>query len=191
MHLIPPHNTGGLEIEVDLYNNDTNTSIKYTIKNNHDLSLLDHTKDKTFSGFLSPINKITLPEAVKKLAGVPTEAKYFSFLHPPKGLAKVIDWTSCSPDLRRTRCNKRGEGPNTWGIPYVAILGAYVYFDSNHNVLRVNAISLFENDSNCDLRLTGPFYVTDSDAMKVRRSKRAQPLVLDFFHEVGFVASAW
>ncbi len=178
------------------FSNNDDSSIECTITVNDlaDLPLLDEKKGNTFQGFLSAINKITLPVKSKELAGIPTEAQYYAFLHPSQDLAEAIKWKSYNPRKGRVNQNQKGtvreDKPNTWGIPSAAIMGAYVYFGTSHEeVLSVNALSL--SRTAYDLRFTGPFYFSDDDAMRIRSLNRAQPLILDFYHEVGFVSSAW
>ncbi len=168
-------------------NDDSSLECTITVNDFPDLPLLDEKKGKTtFQGFLSPINKVTLPVKIKELAGIPTEARHYAFLYPSQGLAEAINWESYNPRKRTVRKDK----PNTWGIPSAAIMGGYVYFGADHEeVLSVNALSL--SPTNYDLRFSGPFYFSDDNAMTIRCLNRAQPLILDFFHEVGFVSSAW
>ncbi len=199
----------GLQIDFDVNQVSEHNSnpIEYIItKKSDELSLRsDHVGvDEVFSGTMAPVHETTLPKAIKTKAGIPESATYFSFLHPPANLAAAVDWEEWefnnAKNLEKIE-NEYNEKyikmedvqyneseSNHWAMPTVGLIGAYVYFNSNFDVLSVNVLSL--RPTKFDLRFSGPFQATEEAEKSIRRSHRAQPLVIDHFHEVGFVASA-
>ena len=64
-----------------------------------------------FRGWISPTSNLTLPKNSKEKAGIPPEAKRYSFMHPPSGLANMLDWDYYRDKLipLRTSSQARGE----------------------------------------------------------------------------------
>ena len=163
---------------------------KYQITNKpQDIPLFNETKPlHSFTGFCSPVNRVTLPLAVKRIVGVPKDAAFFAAVHPPSGLASEIDWRNfnrtVSDDIDRTL-----ERKNKWAIPLISMLGGFVYFDRDFNVLSINALSFLKTEY--DFLLSGPFKPSDATRREIQHSNRVQPLVLAEFFEIGFSALAW
>ena len=79
------------ELEKDFTcNRNKKAQTKYFIRNTCEFPLATTRKD--YEGWLSPLNDVTLPRAIRRVAGVPDTARYFAFLYPPSGLAENIDW---------------------------------------------------------------------------------------------------
>ena len=146
------------------------------------------------SGVCSPISEVTLPEAVKTMAGIPSEGKYYCYLHPPPNFAQEIDWKTFQCNWKKFEDENdpldlnTGE-TNNWAIPCIALLGGFVYLDKHFDILTINALSLMKTDY--DFKLSGPFTPTDAAIKEVRRSGRAHHVPLEYCFEVGFVAYAW
>ena len=68
------------------------------------------------------------------------------------------------------------------------MLGGFVYFDRDFNVLSINALSFLKTEY--DFLLSGPFKPSDATRREIQHSKRVQPLVLADFFEIGFSALA-
>ena len=189
-----------IKVEKDGISENNSSNIPYTIETalNDGLYLKNQNTNKEFKGTMSPIHFTTLPRKVKEGAGIPEKAKFFSFLHPPTKLANAIEWKewerendgkleAMAPSRQRA---KKGETvSNPWAKSLISIIGAFVYFDEHKEVVSVNAISLRETIF--DLRLSGPFDTREEAMKEVKRSNRGQPLLVNHFHEAGFVASAW
>ncbi len=94
----------------DLYDKDVapDFSIKpiaYEIKNTEKFHLIDGVLNRSFSGILSPVAKVTLPRSAKLVAGIPETAMWYSYIHPPDELAENIDWEKCA-DEQRCNCHE-------------------------------------------------------------------------------------
>lgn len=163
---------------------------KYQIINkSEDIPLFNKKKTlHSFTGFCSPVNRVTLPLAVKRIVGVPKDADFFAAIHPPTGLASEIDWRSFNKTVS-DKIDKTLKLKNKWAIPLISMLGGFVYFDSNFNVISINALSFLKTDY--DFLLSGPLKPTDATRKEIQQSKRVQPLVLADFFEIGFSALAW
>ena len=74
----------------------------------------------------------------------------------------------------------------TWSLPYFAILGGFVFFDENDQVLAVNTLSIVETE--CILKLAGPFETLPEIVNSLQTKDRTETLALDLFHEAGFEA---
>ena len=169
-----------------------------------------------FTGWLSPTNDLTLPKAARKKAGIPQNAKRYSFMHPPSGLADRLDWEyykkklvpsdgeeimgRTSPEVGvspsssiLSSCSTRPlrvepeEKCNDFALAYFAMLGGFVYFDDKNEIAVVNALSLVRTSS--ELNLIGPFSVPKSVCEDMHAMKRSQLLPMDVFHEIGFKAN--
>lgn len=145
-------------------------------------------------GWMSPIADVTLPSAIKKLAGIPDRATRFAFLHPPIGFAQRIDWNTINIEeevksLNLPRGHSFSNNNNTWGVVGAALLGAYVYFDEHDYLLAVNAISLIPTPY--PLNFAGPFRPTDVVREELKRLERVIPITIGAFHEVSFVSMAF
>ena len=44
-----------------------------------------------YKGAYAPLSEVTLPSAIRKKAGIPSEASYYTYIHPPNDLARDID----------------------------------------------------------------------------------------------------
>lgn len=147
-----------------------------------------------YKGAYSPLSDVTLPSAIREIAGIPKEACYYTYIHPPNDLARDIDQVKVSKNVQ-TKVNKKGlmevemENINRFASPFIATLGGYVYLDKDLKIVSVNALSLHR--TNYDLKLSGPFPTLPQFSKEIIKSHRAKPFVLDCFYEVGYVASAW
>ena len=76
-------------------------------------------------GFMSPVSPLTLPPKGKQKAGIGKHATTYAFLHPPAGLAKLINWEKVKVEYDSFRVNP--------------------YFDLDHSV---------DEESNCMQRFS-------------------------------------
>ena len=160
---------------------------------------LKSSSPSSFIGICSPTNPITLPRIIKRNAGILEEAAHYAFIHPPGNLAQAIDWSDFesgkledsfkSLELVRLKTRKLKEMNNIWAIPYFSLLGGFIYFDADFNIIAVNALT--RHQTPYSIKLAGPFRPLEKAAKEIRRAGRAQPLVLKSFFEVGYVAGAW
>ena len=166
---------------------DTKELLHYKVKSN-DIPLFKGATEMTFTGGCAPLSGVTLPSAVRRMAGIPSTACHYTYIHPPTNLAREINWAM----FHRKTVNKDDDltlVENKWAIPLIAKLGGYVYLDKNLKIISVNALSLL--NTSYDLRLSGPFNTQEIATKDIRTANRAHPLTMEYFHEVGFVASAW
>ena len=113
----------------------------------------------TYEGKLSPLFNVTLPPAAKEAAGIPLEARHFGFMHPPENLGRLVDWEKfiedrtefrdmyqSSRESTTTQTHERSiiKEVNQLDIANICILGAFVYFDENFDLLSVNALTFRE-----------------------------------------------
>ncbi len=173
------------------YNTCSNeSSYRYRIINkSDDIPLL---KDKSlslrsFTGLCSPTHDVTLPKAIKEMAGIPMEADFYASIHAPSGLANEIDWRYFMMDGHEI--DEDIAKKNKWGIPCVSILGGFVYFDKDYNIIAINALSLSETAY--DIQLSGPFKPSEAACTDILRFNRAHPVASKTFVELGIVATAW
>jgi len=71
---------------------DTDTMRSYTIKNLEDVGGLpdyEHSEMHT-TGLMSPMDYVTLPSYQRTKAGIPQDAEFSAFLHPPPSLSDAI-----------------------------------------------------------------------------------------------------
>jgi ankyrin repeat protein len=143
-----------------------------------------------FEGKLSSIHRVTVPKGVRKKAEIPKDATYFCFMHPPRGLAALVNWEK----------HKSFFSKNAWkfqsaikekdaGQLFAILLGAYIYFDSNQNLLRVNALSFMKTENK--LNFSGPWNITKDALNTLISLERFEEIHLDSFAEGGLVSWAW
>jgi hypothetical protein len=148
------------------------------------IELSKDTVNYDLQGWMSPISDVTLPPVIKKLVGIQPLAKYYAYIHPPEGLAEMIDWTKVDfkedPDLNDLMA------VNKWAMPFCCAMGAYAYFDKDHTLIQVNALSLLATQYTLDF--AGPFQVSDEATAEMRELQRVHPLSMNVFYESFFVA---
>jgi len=165
---------------------ETKVHLHYKVKSS-DIPLFKGKTEMIFAGGCAPLSDVTLPSAVRRKAGIPASAFHYTYIHPPTNLAREIDWTLFNRKTVNIDADLKVK--NEWAIPLIAKLGGYVYLDKNLKIVSVNALSLL--DTPYDLKLSGPFSTHEIATNDIRTAKRAHPLTMEYFHEVGFVASAW
>ena len=199
----------GLQIEidsiVDASNYDETEPIKYHILNRGNFNLrrdfnIASNRD-LFSGWMSPASEVSLPPAIKEMAGIPLNAQHYAFMHPPMGLADAIDWEdpftssdefNTSPtSLRLSKYNSSTLVVNEDAMIDATFLGGFVYFDEHFDVLCVNAIALQSKSDDYFLKLSGPFSTTHAVGSTLLKKNRVHALVLDIFHEAGLSSCSY
>ena len=163
-----------------------NEQLVYRITS-QDIPLLTTSTSKSFTGSCSPVHEVTLPRVIKRNTGCPVNSAYYCYIHPPVNLAEEIDWTQFK--IHGRDIDEDVEKENKWAIPYIALVGGFVYFDEHGNIIAVSALSMTKTPY--DLKLSGPFLPTKAAVKQIRRKKRACPIILEYFYEVGFAAFAW
>jgi len=143
--------------------------------------------ERSFVGGCAPLSAVTLPSAVRRMAGIPSDACYYTFIHPPPDLARDIDWSKF--DMATIDKDDELAIKRYWAVPLIAMLGGYVYLDEDMKIVSVNALSLSQTPY--DLKLSGPFAACDIPKKDMCAAKRVHPITMEYFHEVGIVASAW
>jgi hypothetical protein len=166
---------------------DRKAPTKYRVGNINEFPLANgKTNQKHYDGWMSPVNDLTLPRAIRRVAGVPDTARYFAYVHPPCGLAEDIGWDDF--EMQPLCIDPWLLDDNKWALPYISMLGGYAYFDGNYQLMCVNALSILPTEY--ELALSGPFSATETACRDVQDANRVHPLTLEFFFELGIVASA-
>lgn len=149
-----------------------------------------------FEGWLSPTHAITLPDVQKEEAGIPPNAAYYAFMHPPPNLGKSIDFNR--PEDNFTDNNDIDvETNNRKAAMYLAVIfGGFVYFDTQMKVLQVNALSVDKKSAlytghSGTVKLSGPFRTKKTTFDDLREMNRIHVVPLGIFHEAGFGSMAW
>ena len=62
--------------------------------------------------------------------GIHAGATTFAFIHPPADLGDQIIWSEFEVNQSVVK-----DGPNTWAMPYVAMIGGYAYFDNEDELV--------------------------------------------------------
>ena len=155
------------------------------MKNIEKFELKTEHQGEDYLGWLSPISPINLPTKARALAGIPPylpnndfvketirgsistlNATSYSFFHPPKGLAKALDWSKYRSEIKDLReslsCEKFAMNyrPHMFAVLFggygifvflkqfvdhflndnltIILLYSFVYFDDNFNIIQVN-----------------------------------------------------
>ena len=97
------------KLERDLKPTDLRTPRKYSISetllrreilDQKSIIKLDQ-RDGISEGNLSPLSAISLPPHSKKRAGIPTDARYYAYIHPPPDLSDLFDYDAILHTLNR------------------------------------------------------------------------------------------
>lgn len=177
----------GLQLQLNIASaHSKEFGLDYKVGNIHQFPLTSQPKE--IRGWLSPMHELTLPPEEKLKAGIPEDAKQYSYVYAPKNLADYIDWDKVMAKASSVD-EKEDDSDYSWAMPFVASFGAYAYFDGNLKLLRVNAISL--QKTRYRLNFEGPFVALDSSFEELHDLNRYQSLYVDTFREVGFAGVAW
>ena len=124
-------------------------------------------------GVISPICPVTLPEEIKKEAGIPAAATAFAFINP----------LTCF----RRRLNRINLATELWG--FVFLLGGFAYFDENGVIVGINALSIVPSEH--ALHLVGPHTGTEQAGQAMTKLGRMADVVVDGLTDAGFVKFGW
>ena len=136
--------------------------------------------DETYTLLVSPIHSLTLPDAARARAGIPTSGSFYAFCHSPATSEVEKNAASVIPGLDLSD-------------PMVAwlISGAYIYFDFKYDAVAVNAISFSAEGGSTALYL-GPACELPSKAIEPlfdhQRWQRVPGLAATHY---GFSSMAW
>ena len=125
-----------------------------------------------WSGCLSPPAKISIKGRRARLAGIPENAEFYAFAHPLACLEGQYE--SLAPS-------------QPW--EYFVLLGGYVYFDADRQLLACNALVHFSS-ATC-LHLIGPFQPSATALTALRQQGRLVATTLAPLREAGFEKIAW
>ena len=155
-------------------------------------------------GNLSPLSPISLPPHSMKLAGIPSAASYYAYIHPPSDLIDLFDYDEI------LRCGDAGEREHIWSndstqeestllqklqksqkykhlaTSNFAVFGGFAYYAKDYKLLRVNALSMTKTEYR--LHLAGPYEVTQETSNAMADLARSSSVALNLFQEAGFVA---
>ena len=87
-------------------------------------------------GFITATARVTLAAAARADAGIPAEAAFFAFAHPPEGVG-----AKSAEDIDRLIRLSESAHHDAQCILHFLCLGGYLYFDHDHRLLSVNAIT--------------------------------------------------
>ena len=124
-------------------------------------------------GVISPKNSVTLPEEVKRAAGIPIAATYYAFVSPMKAF--------------RQRLHRINLAQEPWA--FACLLGAFAYFDDDGTLLAVNALTIVPAPA--VLHLVGPYKPRLRASMTMERLGRMSPVTLDGLLDFGFQRFGW
>lgn len=171
-----------------------------------------------FIGFMSPLSRVTLPRASREKAGIPGNALWCAYLHPPSGLGKIIDWQKYKDleidddgstevltfwelqmmlginRMMHVKKNERfqvnpSDTRHRRAAPHISAFGGYIYFDELMNQLSINVITM--KKTRFLIKLAGPFPCSNTTIEACMAVNRIQHLPLEIFQDGGYVASAW
>ena len=117
--------------------------------------------DDEIDGGISPRSPVTLPEQVKKEAGIPLAATSFAFINP-------------LPYFKR-RLSRINLASDTWG--FVFLLGGFAYFDDDNTIIGINALSIVPSPT--VLHLIGPSTPTQAVTEVLGSLGRMADVVVD------------
>ena len=137
---------------------------------------------RTFSGELSPLASVTLNADECLVAGISADAKSFAFAYPRKNLSLEAH-NICLSGKRQS------------GIDVMLFLtfGGFVYFDSEHKVLQLNALAPEGDEAAAAAHLTlvGPGIASEHFMTLLHVNRRLQPVTLGNLVEAGFRKFGW
>mmetsp|Transcript_18684 Transcript_18684/g.27676 ORF Transcript_18684/g.27676 Transcript_18684/m.27676 type:complete len:1350 (+) Transcript_18684:52-4101(+) len=207
---------GDEALEKELKPTDLRTTRKYIISepvlrheilDNDSIAKLNQC-DGVSEGNLSPLSPITLPPHSMEKAGIPTDARYYAYIHPPPDLSDLFDYDAILQKLNRIgilqyppdQDNVSQDPPSTrfnllrqyrhLATSNFAVFGGFAYFDGNFQLLRVNALSTQKTEYK--LHLSGPYETTDEvSKTMVDMVGRSDPILLKLVQEAGFVSRSF
>lgn len=118
-------------------------------------------REVVISGVISPLSVVTLPNVVRRDAGIPQAATHFAFVYPLKHLKGRLH------AINLTR--------EPWA--FAVIVGAYAYFDEAGTMLSLNALSIMPSPS--VLHLVGPVTAYQQSALEMTKNGRMSDVTLD------------
>lgn len=124
------------------------------------------------SGVISPKNSVTLPEDVRRSAGIPLAATHFAFISPLADLKGRLEAVNLAQD--------------PWA--FACLLGGFAYFDGD-SLLAINAISIIP--STAVLHLAGPYRPRPRAGLAMESFGRVAPVTIDGLLEAGFMRFGW
>ncbi len=124
---------------------------------------------------LSPVAKVSIPGGSRTRYSIPEDATHFCFAYPLLELESMI------------------ENEQEFGIESRAVLflhsGGFVYFDSNREVVRINALTL--SRSRISSYFTGPNAISREAIKKLRQTGRMCSVTIDALQAAGMVEFGW
>jgi len=135
---------------------------------------------------LSPRCPVTLEGDALKLAGIPEQARMFSFAHAAKLDRARISHASLSSG-RKGLSSEHGH--------QLVLNGGFVYFDVNDNICWCNVVDHYVGDesalSNSMLQFSSPLPLPTSTQHALKASGRLKPVTLSSLVSKGAFAMAW
>ena len=139
--------------------------------------------DTDFEFSSSPLHAVTLPDASRAKASIPKEAAYYSFCYP-----LVEDLNHLTEMMRKDIC---------WDDPFISwiMMGAFVYFDYQFDLVAINAVSLGEmkkvpkKPTSVCLGASSPLPTTSVRTLQEWR--RWKPVTSVSLKSLGFTHFAW
>ncbi len=201
----------GLSVSVDVRNH----TYKIKDESKHEFIFMDESTMflDIWQGKLSPVADLNLPPYAMAKAGIKSSSKKVAFLYPPPTLAAKLDWRAhheeifnqkdmstrpsmgfclseaVSPKTVRRMIyeqnNDNYKNERTWALPYFSMLGAYVYFNDDMEVVCINTLSMIK--TRYALKLAGPFQTIPEIVRSLKKTGRTEKIPLTLFHEAGFL----
>ncbi len=214
----------GLQIKVEIQQNDDPTDYGgmryYTITNLSDIQNLPEVADiqneKYTKGEISPLNKLSLPPHQRMAAGIPEEAEYYAFAHPPPNLLDIFgDYKDVMQELSKMNSEFVDDSSNDSSGDNLSV--SQRFFGTRQKSLKkipppdmtrettavfatfgaffyfskkkdvVSVNVLSFNKTNFSLRLAGPFDASKQASTEMIGAKRVKENRLPHYNECGII----
>ena len=137
--------------------------------------------------YLSPLERITIRGRGAAMVGIDHAAQLFAFFHPLR--------LSSRETIRLIELAKRckSDDPHCMNPAWLDLLliGGFCYFDLEHRLLRVNALTSANPQSPCVLMLDGPHEANLAAAEHLEEQGRMVPVTADEVRRLGFERFGW
>jgi len=207
------------QLKKELKPTDLRTPRKYTIsKKSLGEIVLDYDATKPLSkGNLSPLSPITLPKESKDRAGIPHDARYYAYIHPPPDLSDLFDYGDSilqklngvdmlkDPEFEKRRlikekskcCCEETTSPIPTPFPtpqeyrHIAT-STFAVFGGfayfDENYELLRVNALSLKTTDFQLYLNGPYQTTDEASKEVVDLDRSNHILIKLVQEAGFVS---
>ena len=125
---------------------------------------------------LAPAHLVTIAKEKRNSMSIPQEAEYYAFAHPSTGIEAELEEGSHRLALHQSAM-------------HFLLVGGYVYFDANHKVVQINALTL--SPSRTSIFYQGPHPFPAAIADHLTRMGRMSKVTVDSLESKGFLTVGW